>query len=157
MFEPSLIPFAGIPFAASMVFPFAVVGKYFSTSGERGLYMATLNVFIVVPQLLDTAYTGVLTRQWSESVVLLVGGGWALLAALSTWAGLDLADDAGAATDLAGGWVKGSRGEGEGGVACGHGGCLCVFVWLYDRVPCGWCGVLLMLELPRPLPKPACP
>ncbi len=86
-----------------MVFPFAVVGKYFSTSGERGLYMATLNVFIVVPQLLDTAYTGMLTRQWSESVVLLVGGAWAAVAAVATWAGLDLADDGREAADLAGG------------------------------------------------------
>jgi hypothetical protein len=80
-------------FSSMLRFPFAVVGKYFASSGSQGLYMATLNVFIVIPQLLDTAYTGSVTRRWSESVVMLTGGVWAALAALATGVGLVLLDD----------------------------------------------------------------
>ncbi len=80
-------------FSSMHRFPFAVVGKYFASSGSQGLYMATLNVFIVIPQLLDTAYTGSVTRRWSESVVMLTGGVWAVLAALATGVGLVLLDD----------------------------------------------------------------
>ncbi len=80
-------------FLSMLRFPFAVVGKYFASSGSQGLYMATLNVFIVIPQLLDTAYTGSVTRRWSESVVMLTGGVWAALAALATGVGLVLLDD----------------------------------------------------------------
>ena len=31
-------------------FPFAVIGKYFSHTGGQGLFMGTLNIFIVIPQ-----------------------------------------------------------------------------------------------------------
>lgn len=70
----------GIPLAATNVYPFAVVGREFRGTRSLGLHMSVLNVFIVLPQLLDTAYTGLLADWRGWSAVLFVGAGWAAAA-----------------------------------------------------------------------------
>lgn len=70
----------GIPLAATNVYPFALVGRHFRGTRTLGLHMSVLNVFIVLPQLLDTAYTGLLADWLGWGAVLFVGAGWATAA-----------------------------------------------------------------------------
>lgn len=48
----------GIPLAATNIFPFSIIGRDFGADPNLALYMGSLNIFIVLPQLLDTLYSG---------------------------------------------------------------------------------------------------
>lgn len=68
-----------------MVFPYALVGLIVPDKDEKGLQMGVMNVFICVPQLMNTLYTGALAEASSWRMVALVGGIFALLGAVSCY------------------------------------------------------------------------
>ena len=104
-----LMAATGIPLAATNIFPFSIIGRDFGSDPNLALYMGSLNIFIVLPQLLDTLYSGkvrvvlcalsapVLTLRcgrstmvahqvaetWGWNVVLLIGAAWTLVATVS--------------------------------------------------------------------------
>eukprot|EP01029_Cantina_marsupialis_P013946 TRINITY_DN309089_c7_g1_i1.p1 TRINITY_DN309089_c7_g1~~TRINITY_DN309089_c7_g1_i1.p1 ORF type:complete len:478 (-),score=152.91 TRINITY_DN309089_c7_g1_i1:820-2253(-) len=75
-----LMGLSGIPLAATNIFPFALIGQIFEGDSNLGLYMGGLNIFIVLPQLMDTFYTGAVASQYGWNTVLRVGGMWSILA-----------------------------------------------------------------------------
>ena len=54
----ALMAATGIPLAATNIFPFSIIGRDFGSDPNLALYMGSLNIFIVLPQLLDTLYSG---------------------------------------------------------------------------------------------------
>lgn len=78
-----LIAATGIPLAATNIFPFSIIGRDFGTDPNLALFMGSLNIFIVLPQLADVAYAGKVAEIAGWNTVMLVGGGWAALATLS--------------------------------------------------------------------------
>jgi len=88
----SMIGITGISFATTNTFPFALVGQYYKEASQQGLNMGILNWFIVIPQLLDTTWTGAAAGSrkdaaflQSDAFVLFFGAFFALIAALSTY------------------------------------------------------------------------
>jgi maltose/moltooligosaccharide transporter len=75
-----VIALIGIPLAATNIFPFAVVGRLSADESKKGLLMGILNVFIVIPQLIDTTYTGVIIKKYGIQYVMICGACWATLA-----------------------------------------------------------------------------
>eukprot|EP00127_Corallochytrium_limacisporum_P000938 Clim_evm22s33 gene=Clim_evmTU22s33 len=59
-------------------------GSQHRPSKGMGFSMGLLNVFIVIPQLIDTLYVGSIAAAFGIAAVILVGGIWSLLAALSS-------------------------------------------------------------------------
>lgn len=72
----------GLPQAAEFTVPVGMtVAK--SDASNRGRYLGSLNIFAVIPQLIDTFYTGYVSKVWGETAVMRIGGIWALLTAVS--------------------------------------------------------------------------
>jgi solute carrier family 45, member 1/2/4 len=78
-----VVALTGIALAATNIFPFAIVGYLCKDDGKKGLNMGMLNVFIVIPQLIDTAYTGSLVDRFGPQAVMFCGASWAALATLA--------------------------------------------------------------------------
>eukprot|EP00177_Eucheuma_denticulatum_P005947 GFKZ01010844.1.p1 GENE.GFKZ01010844.1~~GFKZ01010844.1.p1 ORF type:complete len:298 (-),score=23.19 GFKZ01010844.1:1374-2267(-) len=71
-----------LPMAAHFTVPVGMTVENSGTS-NRGRYLGALNCFAVIPQLIDTLYTGYISRAWGEAAVMSVGGIWAVLTAIS--------------------------------------------------------------------------
>lgn len=71
----------GLPSALLYTIP---VGLTVSKSDEsnRGRYLGALNCFAVIPQLIDTSYTGFVSRHFGEAAVMLIAATWGLAAGL---------------------------------------------------------------------------
>ena len=78
-----IVALTGIALAATNIFPFAIVGYLCKDDGKKGLNMGMLNVFIVIPQLIDTAYTGSLVDRFGPKAIMFCGACWATLATLA--------------------------------------------------------------------------
>lgn len=80
---------AAVPFVVTQTIPVAMVvtppGGDAAGAGGRGVNLGVLNLACVLPQLLDTAYTGWVAGRWGEAAVLRIGGGWAAAAALAAF------------------------------------------------------------------------
>lgn len=76
----ALMAATGIPLAATNIFPFSIIGRDFGSDPNLALYMGSLNIFIVLPQLLDTLYSGKLADEFGWNVVLLTGAAWTVIA-----------------------------------------------------------------------------
>lgn len=99
----ALMAATGVPLAATNIFPFAIIGRIYPGDPNLALYSAccvwkgpaqcacsprptlpfpvgAMNVFIALPQLLDTTYTGELATATSYRWVLASGAVWAVLA-----------------------------------------------------------------------------
>lgn len=80
---------AAVPFVVTQTIPVAMVvtppGGGPAGAGGRGVNLGVLNLACVLPQLLDTAYTGWVAGRWGEAAVLRIGGGWAAAAAVSAF------------------------------------------------------------------------
>lgn len=74
----------GLPTAAEFTLPVGVTVEN-SDASNRGRYLGALNCFAVIPQLIDTMYTGYVSGAWGEAAVMRVGGIWALLTAISAF------------------------------------------------------------------------
>jgi solute carrier family 45 protein 1/2/4 len=75
------IAVCGVGNAASFIFPFAIVGSIFPDPESKGLMMATLNIFIVIPQVMMYLITGTITDETgSEKWVFLLGACWFMCA-----------------------------------------------------------------------------
>lgn len=82
----ALMALTGIPLAATNIFPFAIIGRLYNDSPFCALYMGALNVFIVLPQILDTSVLVTIIMHFLNwNAVLLAGAVWALLALASVW------------------------------------------------------------------------
>eukprot|EP00735_Rhodelphis_limneticus_P006913 TRINITY_DN19383_c0_g1::TRINITY_DN19383_c0_g1_i1::g.7801::m.7801 TRINITY_DN19383_c0_g1::TRINITY_DN19383_c0_g1_i1::g.7801 ORF type:complete len:521 (-),score=18.86,sp/O80605/SUC3_ARATH/29.47/1e-38,MFS_1/PF07690.11/3e-07,MFS_1/PF07690.11/8.9,MFS_1/PF07690.11/1e-10,MFS_2/PF13347.1/5.7e-07,MFS_2/PF13347.1/0.071,MFS_2/PF13347.1/1.1e+02,VIT1/PF01988.14/2.9e+02,VIT1/PF01988.14/0.52 TRINITY_DN19383_c0_g1_i1:5-1486(-) len=80
----ALIASTGIALAATNVFPFSILGQLYRGSPNMGLYMSTLNIFIIVPQMMDTFYIGFFAHHLGLGYVLFIVGLWSLLVMFST-------------------------------------------------------------------------
>eukprot|EP01135_Chromosphaera_perkinsii_P011876 Nk52_evm5s2524 gene=Nk52_evmTU5s2524 len=69
-----MYPITGISQAAVNIFPYTIIGLIFPTSEAKGLNMGLLNVWIVIPQLLDTAWTGIVASEYGDAFVMFIGG-----------------------------------------------------------------------------------
>lgn len=87
---------AAVPFVVTQTIPVAMVvtlpgggggdgGAAAGGGGGRGVNLGVLNLACVLPQLLDTAYTGWVAGRWGEAAVLRIGGGWAAAAAVAAY------------------------------------------------------------------------
>lgn len=72
----------GLPAAVLYTIP---VGLTVAKSDEtnRGRYLGALNCFAVIPQLIDTCYTGFVSKHFGEAAVMLIGAVWGVAAAIS--------------------------------------------------------------------------
>lgn len=48
----------GVPFAAFLVIPYSIVGRAAAEGDSRGAYMATMNLFLCLPELLVSLALG---------------------------------------------------------------------------------------------------
>lgn len=78
-----LMAATGIALAATNIFPFSIIGRDFGTDPNLALYMGSLNIFIVLPQLVDTLYAGKVAADFGWNVVLLIGAGWTVLSTVA--------------------------------------------------------------------------
>eukprot|EP01135_Chromosphaera_perkinsii_P011113 Nk52_evm22s2340 gene=Nk52_evmTU22s2340 len=67
------IALSGIAMAGINIFPFSIVGLIFTDESRKGLNMGVLNVFIAVPQLIDTLYVGKVQTAMGMSYPFLFG------------------------------------------------------------------------------------
>jgi len=67
-----------IPTISIYTVPAAIIAEAYPYS--RASFLGVLNVFCVVPQMIDTSYTGTLAQNFGDSAVLMVGGIWAAIA-----------------------------------------------------------------------------
>mmetsp|Transcript_4649 Transcript_4649/g.9332 ORF Transcript_4649/g.9332 Transcript_4649/m.9332 type:complete len:437 (-) Transcript_4649:382-1692(-) len=72
----------GWPWSVTLSAPSAVILERYPQS--RGALLGYLNLFAVVPQLLDATYTGTLVHATSEATLLFVASCWAGVAALTS-------------------------------------------------------------------------
>lgn len=77
----TVVALGAIPFIVTQTIPIAILVQRFPDNLASNL--GVLNLFCVVPQLVDTIYTGKIAEMASESVVLKVAGCWALAAAVA--------------------------------------------------------------------------
>eukprot|EP00171_Calliarthron_tuberculosum_P004194 IDg4194t1 len=70
-----------VPMTILLTIPMALTVKK-SSRTNRGKNLGTLNIFAVVPQLIDTAYTGYVSKMLGEHWVMRIGGMWSLCTAL---------------------------------------------------------------------------
>lgn len=78
-----MIALTGVPLAATNIFPFSIIGRDYGSDPNLALYMGSLNIFIVLPQLLDTTYAGTVADVFGWNWVMLGGAGWAALAVIA--------------------------------------------------------------------------
>lgn len=69
-----------LPIGAHFTLPVGLTVEHSEVS-NRGKYLGALNCFAVVPQLIDTAYTGFISRAFGEVMVMRIGAIWAMLTA----------------------------------------------------------------------------
>jgi len=80
----AIIVLTAIPSAVIHIVPAAIIVERYPYS--RGSFLGILNLFNVIPQLIDTAYTGRLASRFGEGFVIGLGGVWALGATvLAAW------------------------------------------------------------------------
>lgn len=79
----ALMALGGIPYAATNIFPFSLIGRLFGRDPNLALYMGALNCFIALPQLLDTTYSGAVADEFGYNYVFVIAAGWAVLAVLA--------------------------------------------------------------------------
>ena len=77
----AMVAFYSIPMTVLFLVPMAITVKK-SSKVNRGKHLGALNIFAVIPQLIDTAYSGHVAKKWGESMVMRIGGAWSILAAL---------------------------------------------------------------------------
>lgn len=70
-----------IPMIILMSLPMAITVKK-SSRTNRGKHLGALNTFAVIPQLIDTTYTGYVSKLYGEHTVMRIGGVWSLMGAL---------------------------------------------------------------------------
>jgi len=80
-----MILVCGVPWAVTMILPFAIVGQGVS-SREGGLYMGVLNIFVVLPQIMVSVFIPFVIKWFDHDVVaaLVTGGFSSVIAALFT-------------------------------------------------------------------------
>jgi len=66
----------GIPFATTNIFPYSIISLFITDPSQQGLFMGAMNVFISLPQVVDTQITGRISEHFKTSKV---GGEWAVL------------------------------------------------------------------------------
>lgn len=72
----------GFPSAVLYTIPVGLtVAK--SDESNRGRYLGALNCFAVIPQLIDTSYTGFVSERFGEATVMLIGAAWGVITAIS--------------------------------------------------------------------------
>lgn len=76
-----VIALGSVPFIVTQTIPIALVVQRYPENLASNL--GVLNLFCVVPQLLDTLYTGKIAEVASESAVLRVAAGWGFAAAIA--------------------------------------------------------------------------
>jgi len=78
-----LFALCGIPWATVMVIPFAIVSRIAGPT-RSGLFIGVLNISVVLPQLLVSAFSGLIVEAYRNNVTiaLLIGGIFAFLAAI---------------------------------------------------------------------------
>merc|ERR1712072_1462085 len=74
----------GIGYSGTQIFPYSVMGLMVPDPRKKGLAMGTLTICIVVPQMVDVAFVGVVAERWDMSAVVAIGGCFATLAAVGT-------------------------------------------------------------------------
>ena len=72
----------GLPTAAACTIPIGMIVER-SNETNRGHLLGAMNIFVVIPQLIDTLYTGWVSHSFGEQWVLRLGAIWALVTALS--------------------------------------------------------------------------
>eukprot|EP01135_Chromosphaera_perkinsii_P005668 Nk52_evm5s357 gene=Nk52_evmTU5s357 len=77
-----LTALSGISYGATQIFPYALIG-IISEKNEVCTNMGLINIFISVPQILDTLYVGHIVNAYSESAALLIGGIWGVAAVIA--------------------------------------------------------------------------
>lgn len=70
-----------LPMTILFTVPMAITVKK-SSRMNRGKHLGALNIFAVVPQLIDTTYSGAVSKAFGEAAVIRIGGVWSLLGAL---------------------------------------------------------------------------
>ena len=80
----ALIALSGIAMAGINIFPFSIVGMLFKDETKKGLNMGVLNIFIAVPQLIDTLYVGKVQTSWGMSYPFLLGACYGVCAFFSS-------------------------------------------------------------------------
>jgi len=78
-----VIALCGIPWAVTMALPFTIIGQCVDAT-QSGLYMGTLNIFVVLPQFLVAVSVGFLISALNHNIAvgLVAGGISALIAAV---------------------------------------------------------------------------
>ncbi|PXF42952.1 Sucrose transport protein SUC2 [Gracilariopsis chorda] len=77
-----IIVLLGFPGAAHFTLPTGLTVEY-SDETNRGRHLGALNCFAVVPQLIDTTYTGWVSEKFGESAVMKIGAVWGILTGIS--------------------------------------------------------------------------
>ncbi len=77
----AMVAFYSVPMTVLFTVPMALTVKK-STKVNRGKHLGALNIFAVIPQLIDTGYSGHVAKQWGEDMVMRIGGAWSILAAI---------------------------------------------------------------------------
>lgn len=81
----AVVVLAAVPFVATQTIPVAILVQRFPERLASNL--GVLNLFCVVPQLIDTLYTGPLAARFTETAVMRAAAGWAFVTAVvSFWA-----------------------------------------------------------------------
>lgn len=78
-----VVAFLAIAMAAVFTLPVAMVVQR-ASDDKRGVYLGALNIFAVIPQMMDTSYTGVVSTVFGEDWVMRIGAMWAILAAVAS-------------------------------------------------------------------------
>lgn len=76
-----VVAVGAVPFIVTQTIPIAILVQRFPDHLASNL--GVLNLFCVVPQLVDTIYTGKIAEMASESAVLRVAAGWAFVAGVA--------------------------------------------------------------------------
>lgn len=77
------VALSGVAFIATQTIPIAIVVQRFSQN--VALNLGILNLYCVIPQLLDTLYTGFLAKRAGEATVLKIAAGWGFAAAIAAY------------------------------------------------------------------------
>lgn len=78
-----IIALGSVPFIATQTIPIALVVQRYPRNLASNL--GVMNLFCVIPQLVDTLYTGKIAEIASEAAVLRVASGWGFAAALAAF------------------------------------------------------------------------
>lgn len=79
----AMLAITGIPYAVTNIVPFALVGRMHGNDPKIASYMASLNIFIVLPQLFDTLFIGALAGAAGWRAVIVVACVWSVFAIAS--------------------------------------------------------------------------